>query len=396
MNTEPAHLPSLRLGPAYESLDQVELADYRNGKKVASVSKVNAGLIRRDLNKIAAARDALKRFRCSELIGLCERTGEQFLNATLPLGNKGHTQSPQQYVEQLSATSGLPHVMVRKNMEKIHSVLTRMETILRGLTRGLDWKAIDDGIGEQNGVRVSYYAGNPNIQVHGPGFSKVLIGADEIERWPEFLDVLISSIAESGGRSCINASCVVVPSRAAEIADALAKKLGAIEPLPADDPNARLAGFANSQMAEYIDQSIEDGLKIAGAEDVTSRYRNGPRLVRYHGATYLRPTIIRCDSFEHPLANREFLFPYASVVEVPQEKMLEQIGPSLVVTAVSGDEKFIRRLLASPLIDRLNIGPIPTTKISLDQPHEGNLFEFLYKRRAIDQAIQVASRLIER
>jgi hypothetical protein len=93
---------------------------------------------------------------------------------------------------------------------------------------------------------------------------------------------------------------------------------------------------------------------------------------------------VLCDSFGHPLANREFLFPYASVVEVPQEQMLEQIGPSLVVTAIAHDERFVRQLLASRLIDRLNLGPIPTTKVSWDQPHEGNLFEFLYRRRAIE------------
>ena len=36
----------------------------------------------------------------------------------------------------------------------------------------------------------------------------------------------------------------------------------------------------------------------------------------------------------------------------------------------------------SPLVDRLNVGPIPTNQISWDQPHEGNLFEHLYARRS--------------
>ena len=100
---------------------------------------------------------------------------------------------------------------------------------------------------------------------------------------------------------------------------------------------------------------------------------------------YLRPTIVHCDSFAHPLANREFLCPYASVVEVPQAQMLAQIGPSLVVTAITKDPAFTEQLLDSPLIERLNLGPISTMKISWDQPHEGNMFEFLYKRRSIDR-----------
>ena len=38
----------------------------------------------------------------------------------------------------LSATSGLPHVMVRRNTQKIASALASMSAVLNGLTRGLD------------------------------------------------------------------------------------------------------------------------------------------------------------------------------------------------------------------------------------------------------------------
>ena len=34
----------------------------------------------------------------------------------------------------------------------------------------------------------------------------------------------------------------------------------------------------------------------------------------------------------------------------------------------------------------LNLGPIPTPRISWDQPHEGNLFDHLYARRAFQSA----------
>jgi hypothetical protein len=100
----------------------------------------------------------------------------------------------------------------------------------------------------------------------------------------------------------------------------------------------------------------------------------------------VRSTIVRCDSFQHPLANKEFLCPYASVVEVPQNKMLDQIGYSLAVTAITRDKNFIEALRESILIDRLNVGPISTMKVSWSQPHEGNMFEFLYKRRSIELA----------
>jgi acyl-CoA reductase-like NAD-dependent aldehyde dehydrogenase len=231
---------------------------------------------------------------------------------------------------------------------------------------------------------VQRYAGNPGVQVHGPGRSKILIGEDVIDRWPEFLDLMVASIAENGGRSCINASAVVVPRHSREIADALAGKLAAIRPLAHTDESATLAGFANPKMAEFIDAAIDQDLE--GAVDVSAAHRNGSRIVTRDGSTYLLPTVVWCPSFEHPLANREFLFPFASVVEVPQDRMLEVIGPSLVVTAVSADPKFIEQVIASPLVERLNIGPLPTTRVQWDQPHEGNLFEFLYRRRAIQRA----------
>ena len=36
-------------------------------------------------------------------------------------------------------------------------------------------------------------------------------------------------------------------------------------------------------------------------------------------------------------------------------------------------------------VARLNFGPLSTTQIGWDQPHEGNLFEHLYARRAIQR-----------
>jgi len=177
-----------------------------------------------------------------------------------------------------------------------------------------------------------------------------------------------------------------VPKYAAEIADALSQKLGPLVPQSARDENAKLSAFANPAMADGIDAMLEEGLKTPGATDGTAHYRKGPRKVTFEGGVYLRPTIILCDSFEHPLANREFLFPYASVVQLHQSEMLKQIGPSLVVSAITKDPSFQQDLLDSPLIERLNIGPVSTMKISWDQPHEGNLFEFLYRRRALEFA----------
>jgi hypothetical protein len=68
---------------------------------------------------------------------------------------------------------------------------------------------------------------DPRIEVHGPGYSKVIIGDDLIDQWEQYLDVMVSSILENGGRSCVNASAVWVPSRGDEIAAALGTSTGA-------------------------------------------------------------------------------------------------------------------------------------------------------------------------
>ena len=67
-------------------------------------------------------------------------------------------------MRQLSATTGMPHVLVRRNMEKIASVLAEMPTVLRGLTRGLDLSILDSGHGEHDGHAISYY---PRTQALG-------------------------------------------------------------------------------------------------------------------------------------------------------------------------------------------------------------------------------------
>ncbi len=55
---------------------------------------------------------------------------------------------------------------------------------------------------------------------------------------------------------------------------------------------------------------------MPGAVDLTEKLRGSPRLVQQGRIAWLLPTIIRCD-VEHPLANKEYLFPFASVVECP-------------------------------------------------------------------------------
>lgn len=466
------HLPLLRAGRPYTSLDTVTLPHFRTGAPVAQVSQANRGLIAKDLGAAKKNQHILQTLSSSQLLAICKKAAQLFTEAELPLGDD--LQSAEDYIHHLSATTGMPEALCRKNMGKMSHVLNEMEQVLGGLTHGLDLSIFDTGWIKQNNRVLSFFCQTPalgailpsnspgvhslwlpaiplkvplvlkpgreepwtpfriaqaflaagcppeafsyypsdhagaseillrcnrsmffgdqasvqawakdgRVQIHGPGWSKIIIGQDKIAEWEKYIELMATAVVENGGRSCLNASGVWVPAHGRDIAEALAKRLAQIEARAMDDPNAQIAAFTNKKFARRISETIDAQLKISGAEDLTEKYRGGKRLVEKDGCTFLLPTVIWCEDAEHPLANVEFLFPFVSVVQVPQREILHRLGSTLVATVITDDEIFGQEIFACSNIDRLNLGPIPTSRISWDQPHEGNLFEHMYKQRA--------------
>ena len=229
---------------------------------------------------------------------------------------------------------------------------------------------------------VDRYRGNPRVQAHGPGFSKILFGDDQVDDWEKYVDLMVESVALNSGRSCINCSGVWASRHAREIADALAGRLARIEPRPPEDPEAALAAFTVPGVADAISRAIDQDLEEDGVTDVTASYRDGPRVVKDGKAEYLLPTVIHADSPERAVAAKEYMFPFVTVVECPESEMLRKIGPTLVCSAITCQEDFRSRLTDAVHIDRLNLGAVPTTKLNWLQPHEGNIVEFLFRARA--------------
>jgi hypothetical protein len=472
------HLPILRHGVPYRSVDVATVVHHRTRQPFVRVSQANTGLIRRDLLKQEQARAELAAIPAKQLIAMAAEAAELFMGSTLPLDPiDGVTQSPQEYIEQLSATTGLPHVLVRRNMRKIHGVLSKMGDVIAGLTRGLDISVLDTGVGESDGhlfsffprghslgvvlpnnspgvhslwapaigmktplvlkpgssepwtpYRIAYalmqagvpksafclypadhagggevmrsasrgmffgdaaaarrFKGDARIEVHGPGYSKVVIATDKIDRWQDFIEVVATSVADNGGRSCVNASGLWVTGHAEAIAHALAKRLAEVVPRAADDEQALLAPFADANVPGRVSAMIDADLAVPGATDVTVQYRGAERVKTTADGTYLLPTVVLVDGPEHPIANREFMFPFVSVVPVSEDQLPDAMGSSLVVTLISDNAELQSRFVRSPHVDRLNLGAIPTNQIGWDQPHEGNLFDHLYGRRAIQR-----------
>ncbi len=465
------NIPILRWGKPYESLEVDEVLHFSTGEPIAKVSQANGGIIQRDMRKAQQARDILREIPIPELIERIKKAADLYAEASLPLGDG--TQSPDDFVHQQSATTGLPEHMCRANMAKNSFVLTHMDKILDCLTRGLPLQILSDGFGvEDRGVVVSYqaqapvlgavlpsnspgvhtlwlpviplqlglvlkpgpqepwtpyrmaaafieagipaevfaiypggpdagaavlascqramifggsatveqYKGDPRVQAHGPGFSKILLGDDVVDQWEDYLDLMVESIYINSGRGCINCSGIWASRHTREIAEALAERLGSVEALPPEDPQAGLAAFTVPGMAKAVWGMIENDLKENGVTDLTSKF--GARLVERQRCDYLRPMIVHCQSPENQIAKKEYMFPFATVVQCPQDQMIKSIGPTLVCSGITNDQAFARQLSDAVHIDRLNIGPIPTTKLNWLQPHEGNIIDFLFRSRA--------------
>jgi acyl-CoA reductase-like NAD-dependent aldehyde dehydrogenase len=471
------HLPVLRWGAPYDSLEKDDVVHFSTGEPIATVSRANGGLIQRDMRKAQRARDVLREIPIEELIARAGKAGELYMNATLPMGDG--SQSPDEFARAQSASTGLPEQMCRGNMTKNGFVLAEMRKILDTLTRGLSLDVLSTGHGVERGVPISFqvqspvvglvlpsnspgvhtlwlpiiplqlglvlkpgpqepwtpyrmteaffqagipreaislypggadvgaavldavdrtmifggqptvdrYRGNPKVQAHGPGFSKIVIGDDVVDRWEQFLDMMVDSVFLNSGRGCINCSGIWASRHTREIADAIARRLASIVPLPPDDPAASLAAFTVPGVAEAISQSIDADLQASGVTDVTAKYRDvAPRLVKQGRADYLLPTVLHCESPDAAATKKEYMFPFVTVVQCPEAKLLEAIGPTLVCTALTNDPALQRKLIDAVHVDRLNIGPVPTTRLNWLQPHEGNLIDFLFRARAFQTA----------
>jgi acyl-CoA reductase-like NAD-dependent aldehyde dehydrogenase len=233
---------------------------------------------------------------------------------------------------------------------------------------------------------VDRYRGNPKVQAHGPGFSKILLGDDEVDNWEKYLDLMVESVYANSGRGCINCSGIWASRHTREIADAIAKRLGAVKPLKPDHPEASLAAFTVPGVADAISGAIDASLATPGVTEVTAKYRDAPRVVKDGLADYLLPTVVHSTSPDAAIVKQEYMFPFVTVVECPEAKMIDAIGPTLVCSAITNNAGFRRRLLDAVNIDRLNLGPVPTIQLNWLQPHEGNIVDFLFRARAFQTA----------
>src|SRR5437588_6916871 len=99
------HIPVLRWGQPYKSMDVDKVVHFATGEPLAEVSRANAGLIERDMRHAQRARAVLRDVPIPELIQKVKKAADLYMEAELPLGNG--TQTAEQFARMQSATTGL-------------------------------------------------------------------------------------------------------------------------------------------------------------------------------------------------------------------------------------------------------------------------------------------------
>ena len=187
---------------------------------------------------------------------------------------------------------------------------------------------------------VARYRDDPTVEIRGPGRSAVVLGPDLTSNWENHLPALAEAVTGGGGRSCLNASTIVVTGTNGDaVAEGLAARLAPIEPRTPEDPDAVLCSFPDPSVAGAVDRALDEALDSPGVLDVSANHRSGPRRVEESGRTYLLPTVIRCGP-THPLARRELPFPFASVVDADPAAARVLVQDALSLTILSEDADF--------------------------------------------------------
>jgi len=476
--SDPLHLPILRHGAVYESLDRYDLVDCQNDEVLATVSLANRALMERDLEVWNKPVQDLAQYKTADILQHSPKIGDIFRNANLPAFPGGPVWSANEFATMVSRSTGLPVHMVFGHMSNIETAWYQLSDTLTGLTRGLAPVVLDGTKSQQSGrmIRIVQgarslavvlpnnapsvhglwlpalalrtpvalkpghsepwtcyrihaawveagmpsssisvypashgavssliksadramvfgdeksvlpYRNRRDVQVHGPGYSKVVFGEDVAREWSRYDEFLDACVLYNGGRSCINTSTIVVSSGGLELAQRLAKRWAGIGGKALDDGTGVLAGFTDHSRARALSDELDQMLQTAGAVDCSAQFRDGDRVQKKHELSFVLPTVLWIDDPSHPLVRCERPFPLVSVVEIPEENIPAWLAPSLCVTVLSSNESMVQEILRQPGVASVHVGAIPTTRKSWDQPHEGNLFELICDHRALGVA----------
>jgi acyl-CoA reductase-like NAD-dependent aldehyde dehydrogenase len=221
------------------------------------------------------------------------------------------------------------------------------------------------------------YANDPTVVVNGPGRTKILITADQ--DWRDHIDLVVDSIANLGGMACVNTSAVLYEGDPVPLAQAIAERLATIEPLPTGDERAILPTqpLEKAQaLADYLAVKAAGTTALLGADQVVAALGQG-----LEGCAALRPAVHVMAEPDVDKLNVELPFPCVWVSSWSRTAGIEPLRHSLVVTAITGDERLIDDLLAEPTVSNVYRGHHPTFYAAPEIPHDGFLADHLMRNK---------------
>jgi acyl-CoA reductase-like NAD-dependent aldehyde dehydrogenase len=221
---------------------------------------------------------------------------------------------------------------------------------------------------------VDKYADDPTVVVNGPGRAKILITADR--DWRDHIDLVVESIANLGGMACVNTTAVLYEGDPVPLAQAIAKRLATIEPLPTEDERAILPTQPVHQaqaLANYLAIKAAGTTPLLGADQVVAALGDG--------CAALRPAVHLMAEPDVDKLNIELPFPCVWVSPWSRGAGTEPLRHSLVVTAITGDEELIDDLLAEPTVANVYCGNHPTCYGAPEIPHDGFLADVLMRNK---------------
>lgn len=244
---------------------------------------------------------------------------------------------------------------------------TTADALLRGSDLGLVY-------GGEEVVRK--YAGDPSVLPQGPGRSKILL-TREMD-WREHLDMIVDSVSGHGGTGCVNTTAVFVEGDPAPLCAALAERLAAVPSLPPEDP---AAVFPVQPLATA--KALEAHLLHRATGTTPWLGGDGIRDELGDGSAVLRAAVHQLDRPDAPQAAVELPFPCVWVAPWTRAAGLAPLRDSLVLTAVTHDDRLVAELVEEPSISNVYVGKHPTYWMDSGLPHDGYLAEFLMRCKSV-------------
>lgn len=221
------------------------------------------------------------------------------------------------------------------------------------------------------------YGGDPHVRTQGPGRSKILITAEQ--DWREHLDMIVESVSGHGGTGCVNTTSIFVEGDPTDLAAALAERLTSLPSLPPTDEKAVLPVQPRTQaraIETHLTNTAAGARSWLGATGIAEELDDG--------SAVLRPAVHQLDEPDDSRSGVELPFPCAWILPWDRTAGITPLRDSLVLAAITTDERLVGRLLAEPSIGNVYVGGgHPTCLKERGLPHDGYLAEFLMRSKTV-------------